>query len=55
MTSDRPYRDALSWDEATDEILSEDGGQFDPRVVRAFSIREPQLRRIFDELAVFAA
>jgi HD-GYP domain-containing protein (c-di-GMP phosphodiesterase class II) len=55
MTSDRPYRDALSWDEAIDEILSEDGGQFDPQVVRAFSIRERQLHRIFDELAVFAA
>jgi response regulator RpfG family c-di-GMP phosphodiesterase len=55
MTSDRPYRDALTWEEATDEILSEDGGQFDPHVVRAFCIRERRLRRIFDELAVVAA
>jgi response regulator RpfG family c-di-GMP phosphodiesterase len=55
MTSDRPYREAMSWDDATDEILSEDGGQFDPQVVRAFSVRERQLRRIFDELAVVAA
>jgi response regulator RpfG family c-di-GMP phosphodiesterase len=55
MTSDRPYRDALSWEQATDEILAEDGGQFDPHVVRAFSMRERQLRRIFDELAVVAA
>jgi response regulator RpfG family c-di-GMP phosphodiesterase len=55
MTSDRPYRAAMSWDAAIDEILSEDGGQFDPQVVRAFSIRERQLRRIFDELAVVAA
>jgi response regulator RpfG family c-di-GMP phosphodiesterase len=55
MTSDRPYRAALKWEQATDEILAEDGGQFDPQVVRAFSVRERQLRRIFDELAVVAA
>ena len=55
MTSNRPYRVARSWEEATDEILSEDGGQFDPRVVRAFCIRERRLRRIFDELAAIAA
>ena len=55
MTSDRPYRSALSWDEAMDEILSQDGGQFDPHVVRAFSLRERRLRRIFDELAFVAA
>jgi ribonuclease P protein subunit RPR2 len=55
MTSDRPYRAALTWEQATDEILSEDGGQFDPQVVRAFSMRERHLRRIFDELAVVAA
>jgi cyclic di-GMP phosphodiesterase len=55
MTSDRPYRDALSWEQATDEILSQDGAQFDPQVVRAFCIRERRLRRIFEELAFIAA
>jgi response regulator RpfG family c-di-GMP phosphodiesterase len=55
MTCDRPYRSALEWDEAMDEILSQDGGQFDPQVVRAFSLRERRLRRIFDELAAVAA
>jgi response regulator RpfG family c-di-GMP phosphodiesterase len=55
MTSDRPYRAAMSWEEAIDEILREDGAQFDPQVVRAFSIRERQLRRIFDEFGVVAA
>lgn len=54
MTSDRPYRRALSWDQATDEILAQDGGQFDPQVVRAFCGREPGLRRIFQELATVA-
>jgi ribonuclease P protein subunit RPR2 len=55
MTSDRPYRAALSWEEATDEILSQDGSQFDPRVVRAFCTRERQLRRTYEELSVVAA
>jgi len=55
MTSDRPYRSALSWDEAMDEILGQDGAQFDPRVVRAFCLRERRLRRIFEELSVVVA
>lgn len=55
MTSDRPYRDALSWDEATDEILAQDAAQFDPQVVRAFCVRERRLRRIFEEFAVVTA
>ena len=55
MTSDRPYRSALSWDEATEELLAEAGKQFDPQVVRAFSIRERRLRRIYDELSLVAA
>src|SRR5207237_4188613 len=55
MTSDRPYRTALSWEEATDEILSQDGSQFDPKVVRAFCPRERPLRRTYEELSVVAA
>jgi cyclic di-GMP phosphodiesterase len=55
MTSDRPYRSALGWDAATEELLAQAGTQFDPQVVRAFSIRERRLRRIFDELSVVAA
>jgi response regulator RpfG family c-di-GMP phosphodiesterase len=55
MTSDRPYRPALSWEDATDEILSQDGSQFDPRVVRAFCTRERQLRRTYEELSFVAA
>ena len=52
MTSDRPYRRAMDWHGTTEEILAGNGRQFDPRVVRAFSVRERQLRRIFDELWV---
>jgi response regulator RpfG family c-di-GMP phosphodiesterase len=55
MTSDRPYRRALGWRRTTDEILAGNGAQFDPRVVRAFSLRERHLRRIFDELWVVSA
>jgi ribonuclease P protein subunit RPR2 len=55
MTSERPYRSAFTWDEAVDEILAQDGSQFDPRVVSAFALREPKLRRIRYELGKHAA
>ena len=51
MTSDRPYRDARSWEEAEAEILRERGHQFDPRVVEVFEARSQRLRRIHYELA----
>ena len=51
MTSDRPYRERLSWGEAVDEILRESGRQFDPQVVSAFARREPGMRRSRQELA----
>jgi response regulator RpfG family c-di-GMP phosphodiesterase len=54
MTSDRPYRSALSWERATEEILGQTGRQFDPQVVKAFSVRERRLRRIHAELSVAA-
>jgi diguanylate cyclase (GGDEF)-like protein len=50
MTSDRPYRPALSWDEAVVELLAQSGKQFDPHVVDALLEREPRLRLIHDEL-----
>ncbi len=36
MTSDRPYRKALSFAAAIERIRSESGRQFDPEIVRAF-------------------
>ena len=51
MTTDRPYRPRLSWEEAVDEILRQSGQQFDPQVVSAFARREQRLRRTQHELA----
>ena len=36
MTSDRPYRKALSKEVACAEIVKNSGSQFDPEVVKAF-------------------
>jgi putative nucleotidyltransferase with HDIG domain len=52
MTSDRPYRRAMPYSAARDEILRESGRQFDPQVVTAFlSIPEARLEAIRAELA----
>ena len=51
MTSDRPYRRALSWASAGAEILRQRGGQFDPAVVRAFQDAEPRLRAVYANLS----
>jgi ribonuclease P protein subunit RPR2 len=51
MTTDRPYRRRLSWEEAVDEILRESGRQFDPQVVSAFAVRVQRLRRSHHHLA----
>jgi response regulator RpfG family c-di-GMP phosphodiesterase len=54
MTSDRPYRDALDWNEAVEEILAQSGRQFDPRVVQAFVAHESQLRQVYEGLSLVA-
>jgi response regulator RpfG family c-di-GMP phosphodiesterase len=54
MTSDRPYRAALPWEAAHDEILAQSGRQFDPEVVAAFLDCEEQLRSTRDESLVAA-
>jgi putative two-component system response regulator len=50
MTSDRPYRRALRWSAARDEILAQTGKQFDPDVVDAFRERESELQDVQREL-----
>jgi HD-GYP domain-containing protein (c-di-GMP phosphodiesterase class II) len=50
MTSDRPYRKALSFAAAREEIIRQSGRQFDPEVVRAFlAIPEEKLRDVLFE------
>ncbi|MCD6042163.1 MAG: response regulator [Burkholderiales bacterium] len=44
MTSDRPYRRALSYDAAAAEILAGAGTQFDPAAVEAFMAEATTLR-----------
>jgi response regulator RpfG family c-di-GMP phosphodiesterase len=51
MTSHRPYRRALSWQTARNEILAQRKRQFDPDVVDAFVEAEDALRAIRRELA----
>jgi putative nucleotidyltransferase with HDIG domain len=52
LTTDRPYRPALSFEEAHEMILAESGRHFDPDVVAAFArIGEDVLRQIADEAA----
>jgi cyclic di-GMP phosphodiesterase len=50
MTSDRPYRNAFSWEHAANEIVAQSGRQFDPDVVSAFREAEPMLRELREEL-----
>ena len=50
ITSQRPYHEPRSWQEAVEEIVREAGRQFDPAVVEVFSAHEPRLRRIHYEL-----
>jgi len=52
MTSDRPYRRALSYSAARGEILRETGRQFDPQVVQAFlNVAEAVWVRIRSEVS----
>ena len=54
MTSDRPYRPAMTHADAMDEVRANNGTQFDPQVVAAFEqlmatrrdLREPGGRRV---------
>jgi len=50
MTSDRPYRRALRWSAASDEIVAQARKQFDPDVVDAFRECEGGLRDVQREL-----
>jgi len=49
MTDQRPYRRALDWDAAFSELLRCSGRQFDPEIVEAAGLCEPDLHRIYRE------
>jgi response regulator RpfG family c-di-GMP phosphodiesterase len=51
MTSNRPYRRALTWSAAHAEILGQSGKQFDPAIVDAYRERESSLVEVKRELA----
>jgi response regulator RpfG family c-di-GMP phosphodiesterase len=53
MTTNRPYRRAMAWDEAVEEILAQSGRQFDPGVV-AFVAGEDELRAVYEDLSLVA-
>jgi response regulator RpfG family c-di-GMP phosphodiesterase len=54
MTSDRPYRAALDWVDAIEEIQVQSGRQFDPGVVQAFVAEEQNLRNVYEGLGLVA-
>jgi ribonuclease P protein subunit RPR2 len=54
MTSDRPYRAALDWADAIEEIQAQSGRQFDPGVVQAFVAEEQNLRNVYEGLGLLA-
>jgi ribonuclease P protein subunit RPR2 len=54
MTSDRPYRAALDWADAIEEIQAQSGRQFDPGVVQAFVAEEQNLRNVYEGLGLVA-
>jgi ribonuclease P protein subunit RPR2 len=54
MTSERPYRPALAWEDAVEEILAQSGRQFDPDVIQAFASVEDGLRDAYQELSLVA-
>ena len=54
ITSDRPYRWARPWNEATAEIVAGAGTQFDAELVDVFRDHEDALRSIFSEFNVDA-
>ena len=49
MTSDRPYRKALPWYVAAEELADQSGRHFDPVVVEAFTSHDARFEGLYDE------
>jgi putative two-component system response regulator len=54
MTSDRPYRSAVAWDDAVGEIVAQSGRQFDPEIVDAFVADAGGLRAVYEDFSLVA-
>ena len=54
MTSSRPYRAALDWSVAVEEIQAQSCRQFDPGVVQAFLAEQEGLRTVYEGLSLVA-
>ena len=55
MTGERPYRTAVSWDEAINEVTRGRATQFDPDVVDSLVTCEPDLHKTYLEVRPAAA
>lgn len=51
MTTDRPYRRALSFEQSVEEVIRYSGRQFDPQCVEAFVRIVPKIERIYRKTA----
>jgi len=49
LTSQRPYKEAWSFDAAVEEIKKGSGTHFDPHIVESFFRILPEIRRIYEE------
>jgi HD-GYP domain-containing protein (c-di-GMP phosphodiesterase class II) len=55
LTSDRPYREGLSFSAAAASIRNEAGLQFDPEVVSAFLARRPAIEALLEKMGKHGA
>jgi response regulator RpfG family c-di-GMP phosphodiesterase len=51
MTSDRPYRKALPWYVAAEEVADQSARHFDPGVVEAFRLHDSRLEGLYEEFS----
>lgn len=49
MTSSRPYRAGLTWEDAVGQVRDRSGTHFDPGLLPAFEAALPRLRRVYGE------